>query len=50
VCRILKQLGLKKSLCKVGSKDVDRCPQRNPKNCAVNSWHSMYKNENCDGS
>jgi transposase len=33
VCRILKQLGLKKGLCKVCSKDVDRCPQRNPKNC-----------------
>jgi transposase len=29
VCRILKQLGLKK-LCKVGSEHNDRCPQRNP--------------------
>jgi hypothetical protein len=36
VCSILKWLGLKKSLCKLGSEDFDRCPQRNPKNCAVN--------------
>jgi hypothetical protein len=32
VCRILKYL-VEKILCKVDPEDVDRCPQRKPKNC-----------------
>ena len=32
ICRIFKQLLLKKGLCQVGSEDVDGCPQSNPEN------------------
>jgi hypothetical protein len=29
----VETFGIEKSLCEVGSEDVDRCPQRNPENC-----------------
>jgi phosphosulfolactate phosphohydrolase-like enzyme len=31
VCKILKRFGVEKNLCKLGSEDFDRCPQRNLK-------------------
>jgi hypothetical protein len=40
----IETVGVEKHLCKVGSEDVSRCPQRNPKN----SWHSMRMVEMTD--